>query len=84
MKVGFKLYASLSAFLPPEARRASRVDLILAEGTTVLQVILGQGVPPEKCSLVLVDGVFVPVGEREGRILREGEVLAIWPPVAGG
>lgn len=84
MKVGFKLYASLGAFLPAESRKASRIDLDLAEGTTVLQVILGQGVPPERCSLVLVNGGFIAVSARADHVLREGDVLAIWPPVAGG
>lgn len=84
MKVSFKLFASLGAFLPAEARKSSRVELELPEATTVLQVILGQGVPPERCSLVLVNGVFVSVAERPDRVLRDGDVLAIWPPVAGG
>ena len=32
----------------------------------------------------LIDGSFVPPAERLGRVLHEGETLAIWPPVAGG
>lgn len=84
MKVAFKLYASLGAFLPREARKSNRVDLDLPPGTTVLEVILGQGVPPERCSLVLVNGAFVALSERGGRVLVDGDVLAIWPPVAGG
>jgi sulfur carrier protein ThiS len=34
--------------------------------------------------LVLVNGEFVPPAERSGRMLAEGDVLAIWPPIAGG
>jgi sulfur carrier protein ThiS len=34
--------------------------------------------------LVLITGVFVPPGERATRTLVEGDVLAIWPPIAGG
>ena len=37
-----------------------------------------------KGRLVLLDGTFVPPAERDARILRDGETLAIWPPVAGG
>ena len=84
MRIVFKLYASLGSFLPPEARKSNRMELDLAAGTTVLQAILGQAVPPEKCSLVLVNGVFHGPGQWEGRILEEGDVLAIWPPVGGG
>jgi sulfur carrier protein ThiS len=84
VKVTFKLYASLGSFLPAEARKTSRIELDLPEGTTVLQAILGQGVPPERCSLVLINGVFVSISDRAHQHLREGDSLAIWPPVAGG
>ena len=84
MKVAFKLYASLGTVLPREARKSNRIDLDLPPGTTVLAVILGQGVPPERCSLVLVNGSFVALSERGERVLVDGDVLAIWPPVAGG
>jgi thiamine biosynthesis protein ThiS len=84
VRIGFKLYTSLAAFLPPEARRSNRIDLEVEPGTTVLKVILAQAVPPERCSLVLVNGHFVPEKERGERELQEGDVLAIWPPVGGG
>jgi sulfur carrier protein ThiS len=84
VRITFKLYASLGAYLPPEARKANRMELELPAGTTVLEVILGRAVPPEKCSLVLVNGQWVALSERAGRELLDGDVLAIWPPVAGG
>jgi sulfur carrier protein ThiS len=34
--------------------------------------------------LVLVDGHFVHRDDRATRALKDGETLAIWPPVAGG
>jgi sulfur carrier protein ThiS len=34
--------------------------------------------------LVLVNGSFVPPEQRATRELVEGDVLAIWPPIAGG
>lgn len=40
--------------------------------------------PLKSCHLVLVDDVFVVPEQRSLRAMREGEVLAIWPPVAGG
>jgi len=33
---------------------------------------------------VLVNGVFVQPADRLSRRLNEGDVLAIWPPIAGG
>jgi molybdopterin synthase sulfur carrier subunit len=84
MKVTLKLFASLAIHLPAEARSLHRLELEVEPGTTVLDLILKQGVPPGQCSLVLVDGVWVSPSERGARVLSEGEVLAIWPPVAGG
>ena len=84
MKVSLKLFASLSVYLPAAARSSHRIELDVAPGATVLDVIQGQALPPGQCAIVLVDGVWVAQAERATRALSEGEVLAIWPPVAGG
>jgi sulfur carrier protein ThiS len=84
MKVTVKLFASLASHLPVEARPQHRLDLEVAPGTTVMDLIQRQGIPPDQCAIVLVDGAWVAVADRGGRVLAEGEVLAIWPPVAGG
>ncbi|HJW43273.1 MAG TPA: MoaD/ThiS family protein [Geothrix sp.] len=84
MKVTLKLFASLSAHLPAESRARHRVDLEVTAGSTVLDLIRSQGIPPGQCAIVLVDGVWVAQDERAARVLRDGEILAIWPPVAGG
>ena len=84
MRITLKLFAGLVSYLPAEVRSTSRVDLDLPEGSTVTQAIRDVGLPPEKCSLVLLNGAFVKPPDREHRLLAEGDVLAIWPPVGGG
>ena len=84
MKITLKLFASLTRHLPPELRSLYRIELEVASGTTVLDLIQGQGIPLGQCAIVLVDGVWVAPAQRAERVLAEGEVLAIWPPVAGG
>jgi sulfur carrier protein ThiS len=84
MRINFKLFAMLQDYLPPEGRQANATTLELQEGTTILQVIERFGLPEKSCHLVLIDGNFVPAAARGGRILRDGETLAIWPPIAGG
>jgi sulfur carrier protein ThiS len=84
MRITLKLFASLSVHLPAEARPSHRMELDVGAGATVGDVIQRQGIPPGQCAIVLVDGVWVPLAEWTGRTLSEGEVLAIWPPVAGG
>jgi sulfur carrier protein ThiS len=47
--------------------------------------VIGQyRLPPRLTHLVLINGSFVPPGERKTRRLQEGDHLAIWPPIAGG
>jgi sulfur carrier protein ThiS len=84
MKIVFKLYASLTQYLPAESRYDNRVQLELPEGSSVATVIEPLGMPEKLVHLVLVNGVYVPPDERLTRVLQEGDVLAIWPPIAGG
>ena len=84
MTITLKLFASLAAHLPPEARSRHRIDMDVDPGTTVADVIRRQGIPEASCAIVLIDGVWVAPPDRASRVLSEGQVLAIWPPVAGG
>lgn len=84
MRITFKLYASLGQHLPPEHRSGNQMALEVTEGATILQVIEPFGLPMKLVHLVLVNGHFVPPEERATRQLVEGDVLAIWPPIAGG
>jgi sulfur-carrier protein len=84
MRISLKLFASLAVHLPVEARSSHRVDLDVDPGTTVLNVIRRQGIPEALCAIVLIDGHWVARPDRETRVLAEGQVLAIWPPIAGG
>jgi len=84
MQITFKLYASLTDYLPAERRLGNRMPLEVAPGSTIAQVIEPFSLPMSLVHLVLINGVFVPPGERATRTLVEGDVLAIWPPIAGG
>jgi len=84
MKVTLKLFATLTDYLPAEVRKRRALELDLAPGTTITEVIESQKLPGKLCHLVLIDGLFVPPKERARRALAEGETLAIWPPIAGG
>ena len=83
MKIELKLYASLGQYLPEDAvRNVAQVDI--ADGASPGAVLAEFSVPPEHCHLVLVNGVYVAPSERDDHSLKEGDALAVWPPVAGG
>lgn len=83
MQVTLKLFASLSSCLPPGAQR-NKVTIDVEDGTTILSLLDDHHVPREKCHLVLLNGVFFAPEERGQKTMKDGDVLAVWPPVAGG
>jgi len=84
MKITFKLFATLTDYLPPDARRSNQIELDVAPDAPISQIIEPFGLPPRLVHLVLVNGKYVEPGQRMTATLREGDVLAIWPPIAGG
>jgi sulfur carrier protein ThiS len=85
MNVKLKLFATLSDYLPPlEERKGNEVALDVPDDTTVMQIIERFNLPKKLVHLVLINGHFVPPYAREQHALTEGDVLAIWPPIAGG
>lgn len=84
MRITFKLYATLSDLLPNNAvRNAASIEV--ADDASLHSIIDAYQVPRELAHLVLINGVFVcDVDRDQSGLLKEGDVLAIWPPVAGG
>ena len=84
MKISFKLFASLTDYLPVGSRYSNVLELDIAPGATISQIIEPYGLPPAMVHLVLVNGKYVEPEQRLSCTLSEGDVLAIWPPIAGG
>ena len=84
MKITFKLFATLTDYLPPEARRANQLDLEVGPTDSIATIIAPFGLPPKLVHLVLVNGKYIEPEKRMTATLVEGDVLAIWPPIAGG
>jgi len=83
MKVTLKLYASLARFLPDHAHR-NQISIEVEDDTTILALLDRYNVPQVACHLVMVNGLFQPREARASVALKEGDELAVWPPVAGG
>ena len=84
MQITFKLYAGLTQYLPAEHRTSNRMTLEVAPGASIAEIIEPFQLPMNLVHLVLINGHFVPPVERATRTLADGDVLAIWPPIAGG
>lgn len=84
MHITLKLFASLTDYLPPEARYTNILQLEVAPDATISQIIEPFGLPPKMVHLVLINGRYIEPDKRLSQTLVEGDVLAIWPPIAGG
>ncbi len=83
MKITFKLFATLTDYLPVE-RKYNAVELDIDPSTTIGDLIARFNLPQKLVHLVLVNGIYIEPTDRLTRTLQNGDALAIWPPVAGG
>jgi sulfur carrier protein ThiS len=83
ISISLKLYASLTEFFPNTVKN-NRLELEVGLGTTVSDVLSSFQIPVERAHLVLINGVYILPNDRSKKCLSENDVLAIWPPVAGG
>ncbi len=80
MNVELRLFASLRRKLPPGSPRG-RCHLELPDDTTLADLLARMDIPRECAQMILINGEH----DRDfGRLLRDGDVLSIFPPVAGG
>ncbi|MDI6753818.1 MAG: MoaD/ThiS family protein [Thermodesulfobacteriota bacterium] len=79
MKVEVKLFANFREYLPPGSDKYA-CWLELEEGTTISQVLMKLKIPESVPMILLVDGMQSKVED----VLQPGEVLSVFPPVAGG
>ena len=83
MQITFKLYASLSCYLPEGSERNIAV-IDVPDDATANSVIDQFNVPTDLVHIVLLNGVYLQPEERSHPVFHAGDTLAIWPPVAGG
>jgi molybdopterin converting factor small subunit len=80
VKIELRLFASLRKKLPPGSPRG-KCTLELPAGSTIGGVLTRMDIPRASAQMVLVNGDH----DRDfDRMLRDGDVLSIFPPVAGG
>ncbi|MGA7802351.1 MAG: MoaD/ThiS family protein [Gammaproteobacteria bacterium] len=83
MKITVKLFATLTDLLPP-GTKANAVEVEVPEGATPNGIVDRFRVPRKMAHLVLCNGLFIEPERRDQSVIKDGDVIAIWPPIAGG
>ncbi len=83
MNITLKLYASLGEYLPQEAQRHA-LKVSVNNQDTPNGILKRFNVPHASIHLVLINGIYIEPAARERAEFKEGDTLAVWPPVAGG
>lgn len=83
MRITLKLFAALRDHLPADAQE-SAIAIDVPDDVTPNQVIDRYGVPRKLAHLMLINGIYVDPAHRDDGRLKDGDVIAVWPPIAGG
>jgi molybdopterin converting factor small subunit len=79
MTIEVKLFANFRDYLPKGSDRFS-CTMTIDPAERVLDVLGKLGLPKDHPKIILVNGVH----GNEDDVLKEGDVLSVFPPVAGG
>ncbi len=79
MKIELRLYASLKKYLPDQSDGTASI-LEVKEGTTVREVLTRLGIPLDAPKIIFLNGIQA-TGDA---VLKDGDRLGAFPPVAGG
>jgi molybdopterin synthase sulfur carrier subunit len=79
MEIEVKLFATLRDYLPEGSSRFS-CKMKIDGHTRIEDVMSVLKIPEEMPKIILVNGIH---GKKE-QILKDGDVLSVFPPVAGG
>lgn len=80
MKIQLRLFASLAGYLPdPKASSFSNL-MEIEEGTSIQSLLTRLKIPADIPKIIFLNGIHA----EESAVLREGDRLGIFPPLAGG
>ena len=83
MQITVKTAGLLGRYLPAGAA-ANQTELDIASDATPADVIELLNMPADDFYLIMINGVVVPSGKRSDFLLRENDLLGIFPPLKGG
>jgi molybdopterin converting factor small subunit len=80
MKIKLKLYASLARFVPDEKGGSAGSVMEVDDKSTISEVLEALKVPADAVKLIFLNGIHA----KGDQILKEGDRVGVFPPVAGG
>ena len=80
MKIQLNLFASLTKFLPDPKDSGFSNLMEIDEGTTIEALLDQLKIPREQPKIIFLNGIHA----QETKVLKEGDRLGIFPPLAGG
>jgi molybdopterin synthase sulfur carrier subunit len=80
MKIELRLYASLARFMPDQKGGSAANTIEVGQGTTISDLLEALKVPANGVKLIFLNGIHAKGDE----VLKEGDRVGVFPPVAGG
>lgn len=82
--VQVKLFMSLKKYIPENVQEGNTY-LKIEEGAMVKDLLARLGIPFEEDKIIVLNGISYKQSEETNSIvLQDGDVIAIFPPIAGG
>lgn len=84
MNIEVRTFINFKSYLPPDAKDGKAV-LSIKDGSTFSDLLKVLGIPMEEPRIVVLNGVSQgTTPEVNTRVLQEGDIVAIFPPIGGG
>jgi molybdopterin converting factor small subunit len=84
MKIELRMFLGYSKYLPSDAVNG-RAEVILPEGATLGDLLALLAIPDDSPKSVMINSMSCGYGTAAStQLLKEGDTVVIFPPVAGG
>ena len=84
MQIEVRMFMEYRTYLPSDASEG-KATVTVDDGTTVDGLLKKLGVPLEEPKILVINGVSQGAcATANNQLLKEGDVVAIFPPVGGG
>lgn len=84
MNIEVRTFINFKGYLPPDAQDGKAV-LSIKDGSTFSDLLKVLGIPMDEPRIVVLNGVSQGTApEVNTRVLNEGDIVALFPPLGGG